>query len=210
MFGQTTIGGLRPVATYRHARTLDGQPIGLEYDFLTKQERLQLLHFARSPDAPWETYLSKSDVWHGRMINPKSMPPKMLKLMEKIRKRSAKHIARHYGITDPVYADTLQLVRWRPGDEQAAHADCEQPDGRPNEFPWRAFASIIYLNDEYEGGQIYFPKHDLRPELKPGLLAYFPSTAKYLHGVEPITDGVRYTFSCFYTFDKAHHDGHAV
>ena len=202
-------GAARPAA-YRHARTLDGQPIGLEYDFLTKQERLQLLHFARSDDAPWETYLPKADVWHGRMINPSSMPPKMLKLMEKIRKRSARHITRAYGITDPVYADTLQLVRWRPGDEQAAHADCEQPDGSPNEFPWRAFASIAYLNDDYEGGQIYFPKHDQRPELKPGLLAYFPSTATYLHGVEPITAGVRYTFSCFYTFDKTHHDGHAV
>lgn len=138
------------------------------------------------------------------------MPPKILKLMEKIRRRSAKHIKDHYGITDPVYADTLQLVRWRPGDQQAAHADCEEPDGRPNQTPWRAFASIIYLNDEYEGGQIYFPELGLRPELKPRLMAYFPSTANYLHGVEPITSGIRYTFSCFYTFDPRRHDGHSV
>ena len=194
----------------RQAASLDGKDIGLAYDFITESERKQLLHFARSPDAPWETYLPKSDVWHGRMINPRSMPPKMLKLMEKIRRRSAKHIARDYGIEDEIYADTLQLVRWLPGHSQGAHADCEEPDGRPNSTPWRAFASIIYLNDDYEGGQIYFPKHGLRPELKPRLLAYFPSTAKYLHGVDPITDGVRYTFSCFYTFDKGHHDGHAV
>ena len=195
---------------FRHARTLDGKPVGLEYDFLTEAERKQLLHFASAKDAPWETYLPESDVWHGRMINPRSMSPKVLKLMEKIRRRTAKHIAKTYGITDPVYADTLQLVRWRPGDEQAAHADCEQPDGSPNQFPWRAFASIIYLNDDYEGGQIHFPTLGLRPELKPRLLAFFPSTAKYLHGVEPITSGVRYTFSCFYTFDKRRHDGLSV
>ena len=67
------------------------------------------------------------------------------------------------------------------GDDQAAHADCEEPDGSPNQFPWRAFASIIYLNDEYEGGAIHFPNRPA-PELKPGLLAYFPSTANYPTG----------------------------
>ena len=73
-----------PVAqTLRHARTLDGNKVGLAYDFLREAERKQLLHFARSPDAPWETYLPKNDVWHGRMINPRSMPPKILKLIEK-------------------------------------------------------------------------------------------------------------------------------
>ncbi|GAA3794066.1 hypothetical protein GCM10022600_14220 [Qipengyuania pelagi] len=214
--GGATMPGLgarppMPVAqTFRHARTLDGNDVGLAYDFLSEGERKQLLHFARSPDAPWETYLPKSDVWHGRMINPRSMPPKILKLMEKIRRRTARHIAADYGITDPIYADTLQLVRWRVGDDQAAHADCEEPDGSPNQFPWRAFASIIYLNDEYEGGAIHFPKLGLRPELKPGLLAYFPSTANYLHGVEKITAGERFTFSCFYTFDKRRHDGLSV
>lgn len=203
--------GAQPgVTAARHARSLNGKEIGLAYDFITEGERKQLLHFASSADAPWETYLPPDNVWYGRMINPRAMPPKILKLMEKIRRRSAKHIKDHYGITDPVYADTLQLVRWRPGDQQAAHADCEEPDGRPNQTPWRAFASIIYLNDEYEGGQIYFPELGLRPELKPRLMAYFPSTANYLHGVEPITSGIRYTFSCFYTFDPRRHDGHSV
>lgn len=195
---------------YRHARSLNGKPIGLEYGFISEAERKQLLHFARADAAPWDASLPRSDVWHGRMINPIAMPPKVLKLMEKIRKRTARHIVKAYGIEDPVYADTLQLVRWRVGDKQAPHADCELPDGRPNQFPWRAFASIIYLNDEYEGGAIHFPGLGLRPELKPGLLAFFPSSADYLHGVEPITAGIRYTFSCFYTFDKRRHDGHAV
>ncbi len=192
------------------ARSLTGKPIGIMEDFITEQERKQLMFYASSPNAPWETYLPPTDVWHGRMINPGSMSPKILKIMEKIRRRAAKAIKKHYGITDPVYADTLQLVRWRPGDDQAPHADCEQPDGTPNEFPWRAFASIIYLNDEYEGGQIHFPKLGVEPELKPRMLAFFPSTADYLHGVKEITSGIRYTFSCFYTFDPTKHDGRSV
>lgn len=191
----------------RWARDLNGKPIGVKENFITEAERKQLLHYASSPNAAWETYLPPTDVWYGRMINPRSMPPKVLKLMAKIRKRAAAEIKKHYEISDPVYADTLQLVRWRPGDSQAPHADCEEPDGRPNAFPWRAFASIIYLNDDFEGGEIHFPKLFLQPEIKPGMLAYFPSTANYLHGVKPITKGMRYTHSCFYTFDQQQHDG---
>ncbi|TRD10470.1 hypothetical protein FGU71_00330 [Erythrobacter insulae] len=194
----------------RHASSLNGKPIGIVPDFISEAERAALCDYARRPDAPWETYLPKKDVWHGRLINPRSMSPKILKLMAKIRQRIAEHIRSHYEITDPVYADTLQLVRWRPGDNQSPHADCMEPDGRPNGTPWRAFASIIYLNDEYEGGGIHFPERGLKPEIKPRMLAYFPSTNQYMHGVEPITSGLRYTFSCFYTFDKHRHDGHPV
>ncbi|MCK0128720.1 2OG-Fe(II) oxygenase [Erythrobacter sp. F6033] len=194
----------------RHARTLNGKPIGLVPDFITEEERATLYDYASDFNAPWETYLPESDVWHGRMINPRSMSPNILKLMEKIRKRTVAHIKADYEIDDPVYADTLQLVRWRPGDNQKPHADCEEPDGRPNGTPWRAFASIIYLNDGYEGGGIHFPDRKLKPEIKPRMLAYFPSTNSYRHGVEAITSGLRYTFSCFYTFDPRRHDGHPV
>ncbi|MBV7259644.1 2OG-Fe(II) oxygenase [Erythrobacter crassostreae] len=194
----------------RHARSLNGKPIGLIPDFITEQERAALYKYASADDAPWETCLPKGDVWHGRLINPGSVSPKILKMMENIRKRTVAHIKAEYEITDPVYADTLQLVRWRPGDNQAPHADCEEPDGQPNATPWRAFASIIYLNDGYEGGGIHFPDRKLKPEIKPRTLAYFPSTNKYRHGVEAITSGLRYTMSCFYTFDARRHDGHLV
>ncbi|MBD3729473.1 MAG: 2OG-Fe(II) oxygenase [Sphingomonadales bacterium] len=207
------IGGIQPpgaLPTYRHARTLNGKPVRTVEDFLTEEERQTLLKFASGRKAPWELYLPPGNVWRGRMINPRSQPPQILALMEQIRQRTVRHIMADYGIMDPVYSDTLQLIRWREGDSQAAHADCEEPDGRPNGTPWRAFASIIYLNDDYEGGAIHFPKLGLQPQLKPRMLAYFPSTAEYLHGVRRITRGTRYTFSCFYTFDKSRHDGHAV
>lgn len=194
----------------RTARSLSGKPIRLVEDFITEGERLQLLHHVRQPGSKWNERLRPDDVWFGRMIDPVDMPPKLLKLMAKIRRRAARHIAEDYAIEEPLYADTLQLVRWRPGDKQAPHADCEEPDGRPNQFPWRAFASIVYLNDEFEGGRIHFPKLGLEPAIKPRMMAYFPSTAEYLHGVTEVTAGLRYTHSCFYTFDPAHHDGHRL
>ncbi len=194
----------------KSARDLVGRPVGICENFITEQERKQLLYYAKSAAAAWETYLLPGDVWYGRLINPRGMPPKILKLMASIRRRAAKTIKAYYEIEAPVYADTLQLVRWHPGNHQAPHADCEEPDGRPNQFPWRAFASIIYLNDDFEGGQIHFPRLGLEPRIKPRMLAFFPSTSDYLHGVKEITAGTRYTHSCFYTFDPRRHDGLAV
>lgn len=190
----------------KSARDLVGKPVGVKEDFITPEEQAALLDYVKRDDASWETYLPENNVWYARMINPRGMPADVLQTMGQIRQRAAAYIKSFYEITDPVYADTLQLVRWRVGDEQAPHADCEEPDGRPNPFPWRAFASIIYLNDDFEGGEIHFPTLGLRPIIKPRMLAFFPSTRDYLHGVTKVTSGTRYTHSCFYTFDPANHD----
>lgn len=190
----------------KSARDLVGKPVGIKEEFISVNEQNALLEYVKSEKAAWETYLPEDNVWYARMINPSGMPPEIVQIMGWIRERAAETIKADYEITDPVYADTLQLVRWRVGDQQAPHADCEEPDGRPNPFPWRAFASIIYLNDDYEGGEIHFPTLGLRPKLKPRMLAYFPSTRDYLHGVTRVNAGVRYTHSCFYTFDQSRHD----
>lgn len=194
----------------RQAASLNGKPVRVVEDFLSPDEREALLDFARRPDAPWALDGDPGDTWYGRMIHPFSMPADILSLMERIRTRAARHIKADYGIEERVFSDTLQLVRWRPGDMQHPHADCEHLDGRPHPFPWRAFASIIYLNDEYEGGQIHFPGLGLRPHTPPGAIAYFPSTREYVHGVEAVTAGTRYTLASFYTFDERQADPYAV
>jgi hypothetical protein len=63
-------------------------------------------------------------------------------------------------------------------------------------------AVIIYLNDDYEGGELYFTQHDLRVKPKAGTLVSFPGTDKYLHGVANVLPGeTRYVISTF-AFEK--------
>ena len=52
---------------------------------------------------------------------------------------------------------------------------------------------VFYLNDEFEGGDFIFPEHNIRVRPKPGMLVTFPSSHDYLHGVEPVTRGKRYS-----------------
>lgn len=130
----------------------------------------------------------------------------MLNLLVDIRKRIKARIVEIREPEAPIYADMLQLVRWRPGDEQHPHADSENPDGTPHPYPWREHASILYLNDDYEGGSIYFPQHDLELNPKPGTMVTFPGTAEYMHGVRTITAGERYSIASFWTSDSTKAD----
>jgi Rps23 Pro-64 3,4-dihydroxylase Tpa1-like proline 4-hydroxylase len=59
----------------------------------------------------------------------------------------------------------------------------------------RVFTGIYYLNENYEGGEIFFPKFSIaiRPQ-RGSLLLFF---SEYLHGVRPITSGERYSIVWF-------------
>jgi predicted 2-oxoglutarate/Fe(II)-dependent dioxygenase YbiX len=94
------------------------------------------------------------------------------------------------------------IRRWDAGEKQELHADGENLDGTPNDTYIVDYGSIIYLNDNYVGGEIYFPQHGIEIKPKEGTLIFFPSSIYYLHGVKPIMEGVRYTSPHFWVPEK--------
>lgn len=94
------------------------------------------------------------------------------------------------------------LIRWLPGNEQLPHADKQLNDGTPNPFPTYDINSIIYWNDEFEGGQFYYPEYDIELEIRPGLAVAHPGDVHYLHGVKKIISGERWTTPSFYTITE--------
>lgn len=90
--------------------------------------------------------------------------------------------------------DNLNMTLWNVNNEMLPHSDY----GANNEFPQREYASLIYINDNYEGGELYIP--DLNFELKPqkGQLITFQG-GKYKHGVKKITSGYRITSICWFS-----------
>lgn len=98
------------------------------------------------------------------------------------------------------------LVRWTPGTLQIPHADKElhtgEDAGKPNAFPWYDLAGLFYLNDEYEGGELYFPNQGVQFKPKVGAAYFFPGDMNYIHGITEITSGERYTCPFFWTITK--------
>jgi predicted 2-oxoglutarate/Fe(II)-dependent dioxygenase YbiX len=172
--------------------------------FLDAGEVGVLLHGAKTLKTWNET--AKGN-WTSRLAHAAQMEDRALagQLVE-IRQRVRSEIVRTCNLAAPLYADTLQIVRWPEGTEAEPHADAVHADGTPHRFPWRAFASVIYLNDDFDGGQIYFPTRRLAPAIRPGMLVFFPSTLDYLHGVTKVTRGMRFTVASFWTFDATKQD----
>ena len=98
------------------------------------------------------------------------------------------------------------IVRWLPGNFQKPHADKELHDGPdaglPNDFPYYDIASLFYLNDDYEGGELYFPLQGIQFKPKRGAAYFFPGDMNYIHGITEITSGIRYTCPFFWTILK--------
>jgi 2OG-Fe(II) oxygenase superfamily len=122
------------------------------------------------------------------------------RMLQNWRRRAVRILSEQAGRS--LYSDTIQVVRW-DGQEMPPHQDDRHPDGAPHDTPWREWASIIYLNDDYEGGEIYFP--DINVTYKPaaGTLLFFPGALR--HGVRAAR-GVRYTSPSWYTRDQQRED----
>ena len=64
--------------------------------------------------------------------------------------------------------------------------------------PAVVFANVIYVNDDFTGGELHFPTIDVTYRPKRGALIVFPSADEYLHGVLPVGAGpTRYALPAF-------------
>lgn len=107
-----------------------------------------------------------------------------------------KVIPEHYGAKIEFY-EYPHIIRYRKGGQYVPHADADSWDtdaGRWRRNVDRDYSAILYFNDGFEGGGLYFPDHDFRIQPKPGLLVCFPSDSRFVHTAEPVTQGNRYAF----------------
>lgn len=106
------------------------------------------------------------------------------------------------------------LRKYPPGSYLNMHADAEGYYGEiaqplknydpknPMSEVLNEYSSILYLNSEFDGGELYFEELDLLIKPEANQLVFFPSGAEFRHEVRTITNGDRYTLASFYTTDK--------
>jgi len=96
-----------------------------------------------------------------------------------------------------------QLLKYNVGGFYAAHSDADsyEPEtGRWRQDLDRDISMLLYLNDEFEGGDLSFDYFNYRLRPKPGMLVWFPSDARYFHGANPVTAGTRYAIVSWAAF----------
>jgi hypothetical protein len=83
------------------------------------------------------------------------------------------------------------IQRMQEGVELKAHTDQDTD-------PSIRYAAILYLNDDYIDGELFFPNSGLEFKPKPGTMLIFPGNAEYNHGVRHVGSGpIRYVLVGF-------------
>lgn len=98
---------------------------------------------------------------------------------------------------DDIFLSEYMLSRYNPGFAMSVHTDIE--DGREHYF----ISAVVYLNNDFTGGDIVFPAVNFRHSPKMGQIALFDSDGdNTYHGVETVTSGIRYAMPLWFTNNK--------
>ena len=96
--------------------------------------------------------------------------------------------------------EKMNFVKYGPGNYFKEHAD--------HGFSYVSTVSLVgYINDDYIGGEIVFPKLGIQIKPKAGDLYIFPSTYLFSHAAMPVSDGVKYSVVTMTDYnDNSHGD----
>jgi len=182
-------------------------------NFMTDEELSYLNNFARNNTA-WdvtESHYNEDGVciydasfWEDRVATDNTLnsaDPKVTEMIKGMQARLKIEVDKFFKVD--ALPTSAALVRWLPGQYQHPHADKElhigENRGKPNDFPYYDLSGLFYINNDYEGGELYFPDHGIQFKPKAGSAYFFPGDLNYLHGVTEITSGIRYVCPFFWT-----------
>lgn len=119
--------------------------------------------------------------------------------IEELFKNVVKHIINPFYGIEVWDSEVPQFLKYDVGGHYKPHIDGRSIWFAPNgDKIWRKstdrdLSLVLYLNDDFEGGEFLFPDLHIQVKPKPGLLVCFPSDQNYLHGVAPVKEGTRYS-----------------
>jgi 2OG-Fe(II) oxygenase superfamily len=98
------------------------------------------------------------------------------------------------------YWELMNFIKYTPGQHFQEHAD--------HGYSYSATVSLVgYPNDDYEGGELFFPKININVKPEAGDLFIFPSTYLFSHVAKPVKSGTKYSLVTMLDYnDHAHNE----
>ena len=79
------------------------------------------------------------------------------------------------------------LLRYKEGEAYDVH--CDMLGGKSS---LKLMTMMMYPNDDYEGGEVYFPRQGIEFKPTAGDVYVYPSGFAFPHGTRPVKSGTRY------------------
>ena len=101
---------------------------------------------------------------------------------------------KYNGFIPQLYTTEGFLSLWENKTSAGVHVDSHKG------YEFLQFATIFYLNDDFEGGKLFFPNQNYIYKPKKGDAVIFPcGGTEYPHGVTEVKNGLRYTIAMWHT-----------
>lgn len=92
---------------------------------------------------------------------------------------------RKYNIFESLSHEHYNALKYSGGQEYKAHYDGGTDTGR-------GISALVYLNEDFDGGEIEFVNFGVKIKPQKGMLILFPSNYAYSHIAHPVTLGTKY------------------
>ena len=144
----------------------------LQQNFISKNECDYFISLAAKPNTDIrQKYCEDNPLWEHRVINITN---------HHIVNRVSDHFKKALGLDLKI--EEAQIQNWIVGSESLPHTHERWPQVKYN--------SLLYLNNNFEGGEFYTPQLTIKPE--PGLLTLFDGSQTE-HGLNQVLNNDRFT-----------------
>ena len=160
--------------------------------FMPEEDAYKIEMFARLKDSDFTEFGNNEKEFTVNTLNDNLPETKIMRdMITEYGQKVYNFVLDTYGGEfQPFKPEATHIARFGNGWGMHEHFDASKPND---------IATLIYINSDYEGGEIYFPEYGISYKPKPGDLLTFPDNPDFIHGVKPITNGVRYTTPRWFT-----------
>jgi len=164
-------------------------------NFLSEQELASLI--AEAIEDNWTTSADElpeglKENWAEKLKRMKNQ--ENIKSMFKIRERIVDMLGEEY--SNLALSNSRSIKRYRVGDLDRGGKYALNPHHDGTKDPWQ-LGFIIYLNDDFEGGEITYENIGVTLKAKPGTLVVHKANDYCIHRVEAVRSGTRYMITFF-------------
>ena len=174
--------------------------ISITHEYVPAAERRRLLRFAEKQKRSWLTVFDTDTKGEMKRRRDPARVTQQVELGKQqatsnawIKRVCETHI--NQGPTKAEWFETPNLLRYGPQGKYTIHSDAEHFDLKTERFYRfidRDFSILIYLNDDYTGGELHFPWLRFTYKPKAGDLVIFPSNHIFSHESLSIQTGTKY------------------
>ena len=115
------------------------------------------------------------------------------------KKEAVQDYCRMFNIADLRYWEAFNFIKYEPGNHFQEHHD--------HSFSYNCTVSLVgYVNDDYEGGELYFRLQGITYKPEAGDLVIFPSNYMYPHQAMPVKSGTKYSIVTMLDYSDKYHN----